>query len=99
MSEPVDVYADQFQISLGPYGCTVNFLVSRPTPPAPGTSLQTDRVATIRMSLEHLKVMTFLLRRQLVQYERDRTVTIEIPGELLNSLRIGREDWDTCWRS
>jgi hypothetical protein len=99
MPDPVDAYADQFQITLGPYGSTLSFLVSQATPPPPGASLQSDRVATIRMSLEHLKVMTFLLRRQVVQYERDRAIDVQIPQEILNSLRIGLEDWQAFWRA
>ena len=98
MPDPSDFYADQFQISLSPYGCTLSFMMSKPTPPTPGTPAQADRVATVRMSLEHLKVMTFLVRRQLVQYERDTGIDVQLPGELLNSLRIGREDWDGFWR-
>lgn len=98
MPDPSDHYADQFQISVGPYGCTLSFLLSKPTPPTPGTPVQADRLSTVRMSLEHLKVMTFLVRRQLVQYERDTGIDVQLPGDLLNSLRIGREDWDEFWR-
>jgi hypothetical protein len=42
--------------------------------------------------------MTFLIRRQLVQYERETGLDVQLPGDLLNSLRIGREDWDEFWR-
>lgn len=98
MSEPIDVYADQFQVSVGPYGCALSFMISSPTPPAPGTTPPATRLASVRMSLEHLKVMTFLLHTQLRQYERQTGVTIQLPGEILNSLRIGREDWDAFWR-
>jgi hypothetical protein len=98
MSDPVEVYADQFQVTVGAYGCTLNFMLSGPTPPPPGTTPPSSRVATVRMSLEHLKVMTFLLRLQLLQYERQTGVSIELPPELLNSLRIGREDWTSFWQ-
>jgi hypothetical protein len=50
------------------------------------------------MSLEHLKVMTYVVRRQVLEYERQSGVRIQIPQEVLNALRIGREDWDTFWR-
>ena len=94
---PPDVYADQFQITLGPYGATLGFQLSKPTPPVPGTTPQADRVVTVRMSLEHLKVMAFLLTRHLRQYQREAGITVPLPGEVLNSLRIGREDWDAFW--
>ena len=54
MAEAVDVYADQFQLNLGPLGCTLNFQVSGANPVAPGTMPPIERVATIRLSLQHL---------------------------------------------
>jgi len=98
MGEPIDVYADQFQMHTGPYGCTLNFLLTHPTPPPPGSAVQATRVATVRMSLEHMKVMTFMLRQQLLEYERRTATAVQLPGEMLNQLRIGREDWDALWR-
>lgn len=98
MAEPIDVYSDQFQVNTGAFGCTVNFSVSSATPPAPGTIPQAERLVTVRMSLEHLKLMTFILRRQVVEHERQTGVTIEIPVEVLNQLRVGHEDWEAFWR-
>jgi hypothetical protein len=50
------------------------------------------------MSLEHLKIMAFIVRKHLMQYEQNAGVNIEVPVEVLNNLRIGREDWDTFWK-
>jgi len=93
---PVDVYADQIALNLGPFGCTLNFGASLPIPPAGGGAAG-NPVATVRMSLEHLKVVAFLFRRQLIQYEREQGVRVQIPMDVLNQLRIGREDWQECW--
>ena len=98
MPEPIDVYSDQFQINMGPYGATLNFLLSGATPPSPGSAPQVDKLATIRMSLEHLKVMIFVLRRQILEYERASGVQLQLPSDVLNALGIGREDWDALWR-
>ncbi len=98
MQEPIDVYADQFGLNVGAYGSSLNFFVSSATPPVPGTAPHTERLATIRMSLEHLKVMAFVMRRQILQYEQQTGVNIQIPMEVLNGLRISREDWDAIWR-
>lgn len=97
MAEPVDVYSDQFQINLGVYGCVCNFLVSNATPSAPGTPPQSERVATVRMSLEHLKLMTFVLHRQLAQFETQAGISIPIPLPVLSSLQIRQEDWQAFW--
>jgi hypothetical protein len=98
MPEPVDVYADQFQINMGAYGCVLNFLLSGRDPVVPGAAQSADRVASIRMSLEHLKLMTFILRRQVTNYEQNAAVRIQLPQVVLNALQIGREDWNECWR-
>lgn len=45
MAEATDVYADQFQLNLGPLGCALNFLVSGANPVAPGSMPPIERVA------------------------------------------------------
>jgi hypothetical protein len=97
MTEPPDVYADAFQINLNPFGCTLNFLLSGPTPPAPGTVMQGERVASVRMSLEHLKAMTFLLHRQFAGYEQQAHVSIPLPTDVLHGMQIREEDWQAFW--
>ncbi len=98
MAEAVDVYTDQFQINVAPYGCSLNFSLSQSTPSAPGSVPQADRVATIRMSLEHLKVMTFILHRQILNYERHVHVSIQLPVDVLRGMQIREEDWQTFWQ-
>jgi hypothetical protein len=98
MAEPLDIYSDQFGLNVGAYGTVLNFFVSSPIPAAPGNAPPAERLATVRMSLEHLKVMAFVIRRQIIQYEQQTGVNIQVPSELLNGLRISREDWDAVWR-
>lgn len=98
MAEASDVYADQVGVNLGPFGCALNFGVSPPLPSPGGAAAPGQPVATIRMSLEHLKLMVFLLRRQVKEFERGAAIEIPIPPEILNQLRIGREDWNECWQ-
>ena len=98
MTEVPDVYADQFQVNLGTFGCTINFQLSGATPVAPGAPPQVDRVATIRMSLEHLKAMVFIMHRQLAGYEAQAHVEIGLPVEVLRALQIRQEDWEAFWR-
>jgi hypothetical protein len=98
MGDAVDIYTDQVGINLGPFGCALNFAISPSLPPAGGGMAPGQPVATVRMSLEHLKLMVFLLRRQLLQYERASGIEVPLPSDVLNQLRIGREDWNECWK-
>ena len=98
MTEPIDLYSDSFQLNTGPYGATLNFMLSPSSPPAPGKTPQSETLATIRMSLEHLKLMTFVLRRQIMHHEQQSGVNIQLPTQLLNSMRISPDDWDSLWK-
>ena len=98
MAETPDVYADQFQLHLGAFGCTINFQLSGAIPVVPGAPPQTERVATVRMSLEHLKALVFIMHRQLATYETQARVTIGLPIEVLRAMQIREEDWEAFWR-
>ena len=98
MVEPIDIYSDSFGLNTGPYGCTLNFMLSPSTPPVPGKAPQHETLATIRMSLEHLKLMTFVLRRQIMLHEQQTGVNIQVPTQVLNSLSISPDDWDSLWK-
>jgi hypothetical protein len=99
MAESIDAYADQVGVNLGPFGCALNFGMSPALPSPGGAPTPGQPVATIRMSLEHLKLMVFLLRRQVKEFERNAVVQVPMPAEVLNQLRIGREDWNECWEA
>lgn len=96
MTEPIEVYADQFVVTLTPYGASLSFEVSVPHPsghaPQPA-----QRVATIRMSTEHLKTVAFTIVRHVKKMESEFGVTYNIPSQVLGQLGIGREDWDDFW--
>jgi hypothetical protein len=98
MAEAADVYADQFQLNLGPLGCTLNFQVSGANPVAPGSPPPIERVATIRLSLQHLKAMAFILHKQIVGYEAQAQLSTGLPVDVLRALQIRQEDWEAFWR-
>lgn len=97
MTEPVDVYADQFLVTIGPFGANLSFDVNVPHPS--GVSPQAaQRIATIRMSTEHLKALAFILARQVKEIERQFGVKYDVPMQVRNQLGIGPEDWDLFWK-
>ena len=95
-NESPEFYSDQFTVSSGPYGAVINFQKS-PREPGPGKVPKT--VASIRMSHEHVKTMTFILSRHIKQIERNTGVSYPIPTKVLSDLRIAPEDWESFWRS
>ena len=87
-----DVYADQFVVTAAVWGVNLSFL-RNPPHPAPGQAPQPHPQAIVRMSLEHAKIMTMLLRQQLLKYERDNGTEILIPQTVYAALGVSREDW------
>jgi hypothetical protein len=49
------------------------------------------------MSVEHMKVMAFVLMRQVKRMEGDLGVNYQVPTQVLSQLGIAREDWDSFW--
>lgn len=86
-----DLYIDGFRITTNPYGVNIVISSSNPDPPTDGTISKTD-LAIVRMSLEHAKVMTMVLRQVLKKRERE-IAPIVLPGNLLNQLGIAQGDW------
>lgn len=96
MGEAFDVYCDTFMVTTTSYGANLSFNLSTPHPeqtkPVPP-----ERIGTVRMSNEHLKVMAMVLVRQIKKMEADTGIKIDVDSRVLNSLGIAREDWDTFW--
>ncbi len=98
MSETFDEYIDQFTLGGGAYGIVLNFKKSSSEPAAPGNVPQADDIGTIRMSLEHFKVMIFVMKRQMDDIEEQFGIEIPLPVQVMNSLKIAPEDWSGFWR-
>jgi hypothetical protein len=54
-------------------------------------------VATVRLSLEHLKVMAYIFRHVVVEFERKAEGPIPVLPETLAKLEISRDAWKTFW--
>lgn len=98
MDDVPDVYSDSFLVSTGSYGAVLSFLRSSSEPSAPGSAVKSDRVATVRMSIEHLKSMTFILHRQIGDMERGEGIIVPVSHNTLNQLKIAPEDWEKFWQ-
>ncbi len=89
---PVEFYVDQFRITGTAYGVAITFGLNPPHP-APGQAAHAQDLTPLRMSLEHAKVMSMVLRRYLKGWERESGVTINLPSQLLTQLGLPLEDW------
>lgn len=98
MADQFDEYSDVFLVTTSPFGAALSFRRSPPLSTAPGGTAQAEDVGVIRMSLEHLKTMTFILKRQIDVVEEQLGSPIPIAASTLNAMSIAPEDWDSFWR-
>jgi len=98
MEKPFDEYVDQFTANVGPYGIVLNFLRSQPKPVAVGSQPLADEVGGLRMSMEHVKVMVYILKKLIHQVEEQLGVTVPVSYTVLNNLKIAPEDWESFWK-
>ena len=94
--EPFDLYSDQFTITITPYGANLSFGVNAAHPVATNPQ-PAKHLGTVRMSNEHLKVLVFLCRRQVMEVERGSEVKADVSRIVLNGLQIAPEDWEQFW--
>ena len=92
MPDIPEFYADQFRVTVGPFGCAMTFGVTDPHP-NPGQIQPPQDHARVRMSLEHMKVMAMLIKRQLKAYEEQMASPINIPRQVYNNMGLSQEDW------
>ncbi|MBI1847111.1 MAG: hypothetical protein HY294_03970 [Candidatus Rokubacteria bacterium] len=92
MADIPEFYIDQFRVGVSPWGAAMTCGLSDPHP-NPGQAVPVQDLVRLRMSLEHLKVMAMILRRQLKAYEDGTGVPINIPRQVYNQLGLSSEDW------
>ena len=98
MVEPIDTYADQFLVTVTSWGANLSFLLNTPHP-EPTKTVPAERVATIRMSNEHLKLMAMIIVRHVKRMEAEMGVKWEVDRRVLNNVGIAPEDWEQFWTS
>jgi len=98
MSEQIDVFSDQFTVSLGPYGASLSFALST-AHPNPASPQPPQPVATIRMSGEHLKIMAMVINKHVKKVENEMGVSFQVPIQVLAQMGISKQDWDDFWKS
>jgi len=90
-SDIPEFYIDQFRMNVNPYGTAITFGLASPHPTT-GQAQVRDTVL-IRMSLEHMKVMAIILKKNLKAYEEQTQALINIPRAILNQMGLSQEDW------
>ena len=98
MEGPMDVYSDQFMVTTTAFGANLSFFVNTPHPEQT-KPVAAERLATIRMSIEHLKLMTMIIVKQVKKMESDTGIKIAMDKRVLNGLGIAPDDWEEFWKS
>jgi hypothetical protein len=90
-AEAPDLYTDAVQIGLSPFGVVLGFAMQ---PAGQTGTMAPIKVCNLRMSLEHAKVMTIMLRKQLKNFEETMGEDIPMHPQLATQLGLSKtEDW------
>lgn len=87
-----EYYADNFMVTAGAYTVAMSFGLSS-AHPTPGQPPRAKSLAVIRMSPEHAKILTMVMRQHLKHYEREASINISIPHAVYAQLGVSPEDW------
>ena len=86
-----EFYCDGTQIGLSAFTATFSLTMQ---PAGQTGTMAPIKVANVRMSLEHAKVLAIMLRKQLKKYEGQTGVDIQLPQQVYQQLGISKqEDW------
>jgi len=90
MSDQVpDLYTDSVQIGMGPFGVVLVLGMQTGTPGSAPV-----KIANLRMSLEHAKILAILLKKQLRVFEEQMGGEIPLHPQLYTQLGLSKtEDW------
>jgi hypothetical protein len=90
--EVPELYTDAVQIGISAFGATLAFGMQ---PAGQTGSLAPIKVCNMRMSLEHAKVLSILLKKQIKNYETNALgEEIPLPSQLYQQLGLSKqEDW------
>lgn len=93
MPDPIpEFYVDQFRVTVAPFGGVMTFGLTDPHP-TPGQIQPPRDIVRVRMSLEHMKVMAMLIKRQVKAYEEQAMSSVNLPRQVYNGMGLSPEDW------
>jgi hypothetical protein len=88
-----DLYSDQVSVAMSAFGIALTFSLS-PSDPSPLGGTPPGKQAVVRMSLEHAKLMTMVLRNRLKQFELEHLGDpINLPRKVLDAMNLTLDDW------
>lgn len=110
--EGADVFADQYEVSVHPFGCTLTFVSSKSRAPddpevvarregqaqgLPPLPLILAKVATVHLTPEHLKAIIFTSWRYITQVEAQLGHQWQVPKPIADAMSIKPEEWAAFW--
>ena len=87
------LYADAFNMTMNPWGVRINFGLMGKEGGPPGI-VHTE----VAMSFEHMKVMAYLMCRQVRSFEHDSGAVINVASAALEQgIKCTQDEWSMFW--
>lgn len=89
---PLTAFFDGFNIDVGSWGVRLRFMLT-------DSAGQSRLVGDVTTSMEHLKVITFLLCRNILVYEKVAELEVKVPRKVLEQVLKGvpEAEWQNFW--
>lgn len=88
-----DLYFDNIRVTTTVFGVNMTLALGNPHPENESEAKKQKKLATIRTSLEHAKLLAMLLRKQIKNYENNTGIEIKLPSEIFTGLNLDENDW------
>lgn len=86
-----ELYCDGAQVGLSPFTAILMLTMQ---PAGQTGQMPLIKVANVRMSLEHAKVLAIVLKKQIKSFESSTGVEVQLPMQVYQQLGISKqEDW------
>ncbi len=96
-----DNFADQFSVTMHPYGAAFAWMKTRVVPMGTvvpdGQSVPPETVQITRMTPVHVKMMVFTLFRLIREQEKTQNCMVPIPESTLKDMNIEPSEWAAFW--
>ena len=88
-----DLYFDNIRVTTTVFGVNMTLALGNPHPEPDSEAKKQKKIATIRTSLEHAKILAMLLRKQIKTYEINTGIEIKLPSDIYTGLKLDENDW------
>jgi len=88
-----DYYFDRVRVTVSLFGVNIIISLSDESPADDAKPLPIHKLATLRTSPIHAKVLAMMLRKQIKHFEAESGIEFPVPEDVFNALDLDAGEW------